>query len=70
MTITPTETAAIRAGYTRPVYLELGFSGFAALIQPDEDVDGTFTAFDTDNGEWLSVNGWLLETVEELEDVA
>jgi hypothetical protein len=46
-----TETAAIRAGYARPVFLELGMSSFAALIQPDEDLDGTFTAFDTDNNE-------------------
>lgn len=62
-----TETAALRAGYTRPVFLELGMSSFAALIQPDEDLDDTFTAFDTDNNEWLTVNGWLLDNVEELE---
>lgn len=65
-----TEAGAMRAGYTRPVYLDFGISSFAALIEPDVDLDGTFTAFDTDNGEWLSVNGWTLDSVEELEDVA
>ncbi len=62
-----TEAAAMRAGYTRPVFLELGMSSFAALIEPDADLDDTFRAFDTDNSEWLDVNGWLLDNVEELE---
>lgn len=65
-----TEAAAIRSGYTRPVYLVLGFYSFAALIEPDTDLDDRFKAFDTDNGEWLTVNGWLLESVDELEDVS
>ena len=62
-----TELASHRAGYTRPVYLELGCSSFAALIEPEADLDDTFTAFDTDNQEWLTVNGWTLDSVEELE---
>lgn len=62
-----TESAALRAGYTHPVYLELGCSSFVALIEPDADLDDTFKAFDTDNSEWLNVNGWLLDNVEELE---
>ena len=62
-----TELAALRAGYTRPVYLEGDYGGFAALIRPDADLDDRFTAFDTDNQEWLTVNGWQLGAVEELE---
>lgn len=62
-----TEAAALRAGYTRPVYIDMGWHSFAALIEPDADLDGTFKAFDTDNGDWLNVNGWLIDNVEELE---
>lgn len=53
------DNAAIMQGYTRHVLLDSDGSCFAALIRPDVDLDGTFRAFDTDNQEWLNVNGWL-----------
>lgn len=56
------ELAAMSRGYTRSVYVEADFGGFAALVRPDVDLDDTFKAFDTDNQEWLMVNGWICTT--------
>lgn len=67
MSIDPTTRAAERAGFTRAVYLEGDYGGFAALIEPDADLDDRFRAFDTDNQEWVDVSGWLLSDVEELD---
>lgn len=53
------DNTAVRLGFTRHVYCDGGLVSFAALVKPDADLDGTFRAFDTDNQEWLNVNGWL-----------
>lgn len=60
------DNAAVMRGYTKAVYIEGGCNGFAALIKPDTDLDDRFRAFDTDNQEWLNVNGWncLIEDLE------
>lgn len=70
MPIANTEAAAHRHGYTRPVYIEGDVTGFAALVRPDVDFDDEFRCFDTDSQEWLTVAGWLIDNVEELECVA
>lgn len=62
-----TDNAAIALGYTRHVLIEGGCSGFAALIKPDTDLDDRFRAFDTDNQEWMNVNGWACD-IEDLEE--
>lgn len=65
-----TDNAAMMAGYTHPVLIDIGHSSFAALVRPDQDYDDRFHCFDTDNQEWLVVNGWLIETIEDLECTA
>lgn len=64
--ITQNDNTAIRRGFTRHVLIEGGLQSFAALIKPDTDLDGRFKAFDTDDQEWLFVNGWNV-SVEDLE---
>lgn len=62
------DNAAVMAGFTRHVLLELGgTASFAALVEPDADMDGCFRCFDTDNQEWLKVNGWHLTSLEDAE---
>jgi len=62
------DNAAVMAGFTHHVLIESGdgCASFAALIKPDTDLDSQFKAFDTDNQEWLFVNGWtcLIEDCE------
>lgn len=60
-----TDNEAVMRGYTRHVLIEIGDCSFAALIQPDTDLDSAFKAFDTDNQEWLRVNGWLAHSIED-----
>lgn len=62
--ITTVEGARER-GLTRAVYIEAGASAFAALIRPQADLDGCFSAFDTDNCEMLAINGWLCSVEDE-----
>jgi len=65
-----TDNVAVMRGYTRHVEIDIGGSSFAALIKPEADLDGTFRAFDTDNQEWIAVNGWLAESIEDIPDNA
>lgn len=67
MTLVPSDNAAMMAGYTRPVLIDVQHGSFAALVRPDQDFDDAFTCFDTDNQEWLTVNGWLIDNIEDLE---
>lgn len=64
--MTGTDNEAVTSGYTRAVQIEIGDNSLVALIRPDTDLDSTFKAFDTDNQEWLNVNGWLISDVEDL----
>lgn len=60
------DNAAVMQGYTRHVLIELGgTTGFAALVKPATDFDSCFRCFDTDNQEWLNVNGWHLTSLED-----
>ncbi len=61
-----TANEAREQGFTRAVYIEGGCEGFEALIKPDTELDDRFRAFDTDNSEWMNVNGWncLIENLE------
>ena len=35
------------------------------LVKPDADLDGIFKAWDTDNQQWIIINGWTF-TAEEV----
>lgn len=54
-------------GYTRNVLLEGEGCSVEALIRPDADLDGAFVAFDEDSEEWLTISGWLLDNIEDLD---
>lgn len=70
MFISTIETEADKArakGFTRNVLIEgQGFS-IEALVRPDEDMDSSFPAFDEANEEWLTINGWLIDNLEDLD---
>lgn len=55
----PKLTLAIAAGYTRPIFATADVYDLELLVQPDTDFDTRFRAYDTDNDEWLWVNGWM-----------
>lgn len=59
-----TDAIATRQGYTREVHLSSDEYDLFLLIKPDTDLDSTFKAWDTDEQEFLKVNGWLF-TLEE-----
>lgn len=58
------DNAAVMGGYTRHIIIECRYGEFAALIKPDTDVGQSFTAFDTDNQEWVTVRGWLINVID------
>jgi hypothetical protein len=57
---------AIAEGFTCHVCIEIGDSVFEALIRPDTDRDSAFKCFDTDNNEWIGVNGWLASDIADI----
>lgn len=61
------DNGASRLGFTVHKLIEIGGSSFAALCHPDTDFDGRFKCFDTDNQEWLLVNGWLADSIEDVD---
>lgn len=60
------QRAAIDQGFTREIFAISDQYDLSLLIAHDADLDGTFRAWDIDNGEWLNVNGWLFS----IEDMA
>ena len=62
-----TDNVAILAGFTREITAEFPCVSLCLLIEPDTDLDGTFRAWDMDEQEFISVNGWLAD-VEEVAD--
>ena len=51
---------AIMKGYTEPMVLEAVDHSHTlyVLAKPDADLDGRFCVWDTDEQEWLCLNGW------------
>jgi hypothetical protein len=55
------DNVAVLDGYTLEVVAESsdGLHDLYLLVKPGTDFDDTFRAWDTDNQEFISVNGWL-----------
>lgn len=55
------DNAAVMQGYTeeRSLISQFGEIELYLLIKPNTDLDSRFKAWDTDNQEWIMVNGWL-----------
>jgi len=50
---------AVMAGFTVEVIATCSEHELYLLVRPDTDFESTFKAWDTDNQEWIKVNGWL-----------
>jgi len=50
---------AFAAGYQLEVLADCGAHTLALLVKPDQDYDDTFKAWDIDEQEYVTVNGWL-----------
>ena len=53
------DNTAVLDGYTREVVATCSDCELYLLVRPDTDFESAFRAWDTDNQEWLRVNGWL-----------
>ena len=50
---------AIDKGYTRSCIADADEYTLYLMIKPDADLDGRFTAYDTECDEYIRVNGWM-----------
>lgn len=55
---------ARQRGFTRHVLIDGECSTINGLIRPDADLDGAFEVWDIDASEWLTVSGWLADSIE------
>ncbi len=52
---------AVLRGFTREIIATSSAYDLHLLVKPDADLDGSFTAFCTDEMEMIRVNGWACE---------
>ena len=53
------DNVAILEGFTQEVVASCSATDLYLLIKPGTDLDSTFRAWDTDEQEFITVNGWL-----------
>jgi len=53
------DNIAVLEGFTREVQASGGPYDLFLLVRPNVDFDSRFRAWDTDEQEWIMVNGWL-----------
>ncbi len=53
-----TDNVAVLEGYTKEVVAESFEHTLYLLVKPDTDFGERFMAWDTDEQEWVYVNGW------------
>ena len=54
-----TDNVAVLDGFTREVIADSDRHTLYLLVKPDTDFDDRFRAWDTDEQEFIFVNGWL-----------
>lgn len=54
-----TDNIAVLQGYTEEVVADSDSYTFFLLIKPDTDLDSTFVAWNTDDQEYIRINGWM-----------
>ncbi len=54
-----TDNIAVLQGFTKEVVIENESLTLFLLVRPETDLGGQFKAWDTDNQEFIRVNGWL-----------
>jgi len=52
------------AQFNRHVIASNALLDLDLLVNPDDDLDSTFQAYDLACQEWINVNGWLFEIEE------
>ena len=60
-----TDNIATLHGYTKEVMADCSEHTLLLLVEPDTDLDSRFKAWDTEEQEWLYVNGWLFSFEEQ-----
>jgi hypothetical protein len=55
------DNVAVLDGYTREIMLTSGAIELYLMVKPGVDLDSCFKAWDTDQQEFIRVNGWLFE---------
>ena len=53
------DNVAVLEGFTREAVASSGEIDLYLLIKPGTDLDSSFRAWDTDEREYITVNGWL-----------
>lgn len=53
------DATAKQRGLTREILAEGGDYVLDLMVRPDADLDGTFEAYDLDEGDFITINGWL-----------
>lgn len=53
------DNAAVLEGYTEGYIAECADADMFILVKPGTDFDSTFKAWDSDNQEFIRINGWL-----------
>ena len=54
-----TDNIAVLDGYTDEYIAESDDITLFILVKPETDFDSTFKAWDSDNQEYIRINGWL-----------
>jgi hypothetical protein len=54
-----TDNVAVLAGYTEGYLASCDEEYMFILVKPDTDLDSCFKAWDSDNQEFITINGWL-----------
>ncbi len=61
----PNTPAWERYGLTRRIEVEGGDYVLDLMVSPTADLDGTFRAYDLDEGDFITVHGWLFVVTNE-----
>ena len=64
----PTIALALAAGYTRAIHAFSSHYDLELLVQPAEDLDERFRAFDLSSNAWLWINGWMFVTEDVIDE--
>jgi hypothetical protein len=60
------DNKALLQGYTKEVMVYISTYDLHLFVKPDTDFDDAFKAYDADACQFLTVNGWLISEIEDL----
>ncbi len=59
------DNTALLAGFTREIYADTDTATHHLFVKPGDYLDGSFRAYDADEGEFILVAGWNV-TIEDI----